>query len=57
MNNFSAVCLILLGLVCIVAFTITCIIYYNEEVDSGQLLTRQAGELVTRYFYLLHLAG
>lgn len=36
MNNFSAVCLILLGLACIVVFTITCIMYYNEEVDSDK---------------------
>lgn len=36
MNNFIAVCLILLGLACIVVFTIICIIDFNEEVDSDK---------------------
>lgn len=37
MNNFSAVCLLLLlGLACIVVFTIICIIDFNEEVDSDK---------------------
>lgn len=36
MNNFMAICLIILTILCAVGFITTCIMYYNEEVDSDK---------------------
>ena len=33
MNNFMAICLIILTILCAVGFITTCIMDYNEEVD------------------------
>ena len=34
--NFSAMCLIILTILCTVGFITACISYYNEEVDADK---------------------
>lgn len=36
MNNLNAMCLVILTILCAVGFITTCIMYYNEEVDSDR---------------------